>query len=446
MDLLKEPWIDVFTVDGPATVSLLELAHNVGDVLDVVSGDPLEDAAILRMLMAVDLVSEGRAVRWLTSTAGKWNLFDETAPFWQNPQLRAHLSEQSVSPAVTLSYRYAGNGSVLLDHHHNETQLRLAPAAAARALMMRQTFSVGGIQPFPEKIFGLKSARSAIAASRPFVWIDAGNLADTLVANRRPGAIGEFHHTWPGGRPGRNLPPGGQADALTWQSRSMLLIPDADGHVTGISITEGARYGDVTDPQLIPHTTYTRKKPSDPFTAWDVHVDRPGWRQLLTAYATVDAPGVLAAELPIAARIRLAGLASYQSRIDGPVVGDLPVPHANRQDAATLDAGISELRKRLVGRIVAAGRVRVPSSAPDSAGAWWKRVMPATARLTSDFEPIVRRALEGTVTIDDALAEMDTRITRCVDEFAETIAQSSPIAAVAATTPPATPKEGAPNR
>ncbi|WP_072691451.1 type I-E CRISPR-associated protein Cse1/CasA [Rhodococcus marinonascens] len=442
MDLLTESWIDVFTVDGPATLSLLELARNLGDVLDIASSDPLEDAAVLRILMAADLAGDGDLVGWLTSTAGKWELFDASAPFGQNPQLREHVGERTVGPAVTLPYRFAGNGAVLLDHHHNESAVRLTPAAAARALLMRQQFSVGGIQPFPETIFGLKAAKAAVAASRPLVWIDAGNLADTLAANRRPGPVGAFQHSWPGGKPGHDRDRGGQADALTWHARSMLLVPDSDGYVTGLSITEGLRYGDDTDPQLIPHTSYKRKKKSEPYTAWDVHAARPAWRQLLTAYASIDAPGVLAADLPERGRIRLAGLASYQSRLDGPVTGALPVPQISRTEAGVLDTGIGEARTYLIGRVIAAGRILAPSSTPTSPGAWWKRAMPTDSRLNHDLEPVVRSALTGEITVTDAVDAMRALANLCVDEFAGTLAHRSPVAAVAATTPPAPKKEG----
>lgn len=446
MNLLTDPWIEVFTVDGPATLGLLDVARNAGDILDLACGDPLEDAAILRILLAADLVSDGNLVRWLESTAGRWELFDRDLPFWQNSHLREHLGDRTVSPAVTLTYRFAGNGTVLLDHHHNESQVRLAPADAARALMMRQQFSVGGIQPFPESIFGLKSAKGAVAAGRPFVWVDAGSLASTLAANRRPGPVGAFHHSWPGGAPGQTRAQGGQADALTWQARSMLLIPDEDGYVTGLSITEGARYGDDVDPQCLPHTTYAKKRKSEPYTPWNVHIDRPGWRQLLTTYADPAAPGVLAAELPVDARMRLAGLASYQSRIDGPVTGVLPSPRISRTDAAQLTTAISEAHTYIVGRAIAAGKRITVSSNPASAGAWWKRVMPTDARINADIEPVVRAALAAEITVADAGDAMRVLAEQCVDEFSDSIAATSPVAVVAATTPPGPKKEGITSR
>jgi CRISPR-associated protein Cse1 (CRISPR_cse1) len=447
MNLLTDPWMDVFTVDGSATLGLLEVARNAGDILDITCGDPLEDAAILRMLMAADLVSDGNLTRWLESTTGRWDLFDKVAPFWQNPQLREHVGERTVSPAVTLPYRLAGNGATLLDHHHNECGRRLTPAEAARALISRQQFSVGGIQSFPESIFGLKSAKGTVAAGRPLAWVDAGNLADTLAANRRPGPTGTFHHSWPAGiRPGQELPQGGQADALTWQARSMLLIPDSDGYVAGVSITEGVRYGDDTDPELIPHTTYIQKKKSDPYTPRDVHISRPGWRQLLAAYADSAAPGVLSADLPPGTRIRLTGLASYQSRIDGPVTEALPTPQISRVDAARLDAAIDDARKYVVGRLIAAGRVIAPSASITGGGAWWQQVMPTDARLNSDAEPVVRAAVAAELSVSDAADSIRVLAERCVAEFADCVAATSPVAAVVATTPPAPSKEGAPTR
>lgn len=221
----------------------------------------------------------------------------------------------------------------------------------------------------------------------------------------------------------------------------MLLIPDLDGYVTGISMTDGLHYGEDTDPQLLPHTTFKQKKAGEPFTASDVHADRPAWRQLLAAYAAIDAPGVLAADLPADGQMRLAGLASFQSRIDGPVTGSLPVPTISRGDVAVLAAGVDDVRKYVVGRVIAGGRVVAPSSTPTSPGAWWKRNMPTDSRMNSDMEPIVRRALTGEIALDDAIGEMYALADTVVAEFSSTIAQASPIAAAVATTPPAPKKE-----
>lgn len=213
----------------------------------------------------------------------------------------------------------------------------------------------------------------------------------------------------------------------------MLLIPDADGYITGFCITEGIRYGDVTDPQDIPHTAYTQAKKGDPPAAWNVHSDRPAWRQLLTAFANAAAPGVLAGELDGGQRIRLAGLASYQSRIDGPVTGSLPLPQIDRTAAARLVDGIAEARKHVSGRLVAAGREMVPSSSPTGSGAWWRRVMPTDTRLNDMFEPVVRCALTGEMTVDEAVDAMRALAAACVDEFAGSLAPADPVAAARAT-------------
>lgn len=437
MDLLLDPWIDVYTVDGPATMGVRDVLLNRGDIVDVISDDPLEDAAILRLLFAAVLVADGDLPRWLHETRDRWRLFDTDAPFWQNPQLRPHLGERTALPAMHLSYRYAANGATLLDHHHNESGLRLTPAAAARALVMRQAFSVGGVQPYPEKIFGVKAGHLAVATNRPFAWIDAGNLADTLEVNRRPGPVGTFHHSW-SGTVGTSPGPGGQADALTWQARSILLVPDADGLVAQVSIAEGVRYGRLeTNPVLIPHTTFTKKKATDPYTARDVHIDRPAWHQLLTAYADPDAPGVLAGDLarglPDQASLRLAGLASLKSHVDGPVTGHIPIPQISRHEAAELDAAVTVARKQLTSNLIAASEIVTPS-AGGSTG-WWKHLHPARTQFDLAIAPAVTAAVAGAITIAEARERLATHVAHFAQQAASMISATSPAAAVAATTP-----------
>ncbi|WP_306306965.1 type I-E CRISPR-associated protein Cse1/CasA, partial [Nocardia asiatica] len=82
MDLRRDPWIEVITRDGPATVSLQEAAANLGDIIDVASDDPLVDAAVLRLLLAADRVSDGDIRGWLADTRRQWRLFDSRTPFW----------------------------------------------------------------------------------------------------------------------------------------------------------------------------------------------------------------------------------------------------------------------------------------------------------------------------------------------------------------------------
>ncbi|WP_245560293.1 type I-E CRISPR-associated protein Cse1/CasA [Nocardia asiatica] len=326
---------------------------------------------------------------------------------------------------MTLPYRYTGNGPVLLDHHHSESGLRLTPAEAARALVMRQQFSVAGIQPVPRTLFSVKSATPAVATIRPLVWIDAGNLADTLAANRCPGPTGTFWFSWPAGaQVGQTPPRGGQADALTWQSRSILLIPGPDGDVEGAVIAEGLRYGPDTDPTLVPHTLYRRRDSNAPAAVWQVRhaprsvwdsvageqiaptMLRPGWWQLLTAWADPAASGVLANSGTAEGRLRLTGLAADRGRIDGPVVAQLPAPRISRADAAVLDAGIATARRRLLIRALAAGRAAAPAADISAAGAWWHNLMPSQTQINACFEPIVSAAVAGELAVSAAVEQL----------------------------------------
>lgn len=385
--LVTQPWIPVLTDTGMDMRSLSNVLDS--DVRDLAGGDVLEDAAILRLLIAVAIAAaaeETSVHQWLDSHADRFDLFSPDRPFGQNPDMARFVEiEGATRPLVDASYALAGSGSTTVNQFHTLSGISFTPAEAARLLLMRQAFSVGGIQQFTEGVIyqevpdtrpgkegktrrqaagsaaygkGPLSAKTAVCTNRAFVWIDTGRLEDTVAFNAQLTAgapAGTFHFGWPD--PATPPPikgrPSGVLDALTWPSRSIYLLPG--DHVEHIMVCDGLRWPEPKDPQyppereaeLIPHAVFERKTAKAPATIQGVHVERVPWRQLLVGLAAEQPAGsVLAAaadraKVPAGSRVRMAGLGSYQARIDGPVAGSFPVPVPG-VDIGALAALVSE--------------------------------------------------------------------------------------------------------
>ncbi|MFV8142054.1 type I-E CRISPR-associated protein Cse1/CasA [Mycolicibacterium senegalense] len=345
--LIEQPWIPVLTDNGMDHRSLTTVF--AADVIDLASGDTLEDAAILRLLVAIKIAAAADRLspqRWLNVHADRFDLFSPLQPFGQNIDMARFVNlDRSTRPLSAQSYVLAGNGSTAVNQFHTLSGVTFTPAAAARLLLMRQAFSVGGIQQWPAAAYGKEpcSAKSAVCTNRAFMWVDTGRLASTVdvnaqLAGGRP--LGTFHFGWPdpGAYPPVQGRPTGVLDALTWPSRSIYLLP-ADP-VQEVMICDGLRwpepkegtdYTPQHEAELFPHAVFERKTKSAPPTIQGVHVERVPWRQLLTALAVGQPESTImttaaGAGLPDAAVFRIAGLGSYQARVDGPVAGSFPVP------------------------------------------------------------------------------------------------------------------------
>lgn len=359
--LTDQPWIPVLTDTGMDHRGLATAASD--DVVTIATGDPLEDAAITRLLLAIRIIAAAHKqtpAQWLADHADRFDLFSPTQPFGQNPDMARLVNMDRVTrPLSAQSYALAGNGSTAVNQFHTLSGVTFSPAAAARLLLMRQAFSVGGIQQFPAAAYGKApiSAKTAVCTNRAFVWIDTGRLASTLDVNADlvAGApLGTFYFGWPDPQTAPPIAgsPGGVLDALTWPARSIYLLP-ADP-VGEVMICDGLRWPDAATPgysaqreaELIPHAVFERRTAKAPLTIQGVHTERVPWRQLLTGLAA-DQPdrSVLAfartADLPAGSLVRIAGLGSYQARIDGAVIGAFPVP-ARGVDVPALSALLGE--------------------------------------------------------------------------------------------------------
>lgn len=253
-NLTDEPWIPcLFTGESrPRDVSIREALAEASSIQKLIDPSPLVTVALHRLLLAIlhrvfGPETEDDWVRlwdagsfdascldsYLDAWRHRFDLFDDERPFYQTPG----LSHSAATTSVKLGHEFsAGNNPLLFDHSHDAEPTLLTPAGAARLLIAHHGFAIGGLIA---RLPGQPPSAEAAHLVKAAVMVATGeNLFQTLMLNlvRLDGDAGDpfpFDSkqdapTWeqdlqpPGTRDMR-----GYLDLLTWQSRSILLIPSA---------------------------------------------------------------------------------------------------------------------------------------------------------------------------------------------------------------------------
>lgn len=290
--LCSAGWLPCSTLDGKTVqlglVDALVRAHEVRGLADP---SPLVAAALTRMLLAivhrsidgprsiadwVDLVRQGRLpeakiVAYLDRVRSRLNLFDSERPF---AQVRG-LDVESADAATLITPRSNwGGGTGLFSHRTEDQPASLSPDVAARWLVVRQAFDVGGL------VSGRpRSASAAPLTATAVVLVRGRSLFETLVGNLLvyapersapiPGGADDLPH-WEQESPHSRFDsdaepkrvPRGWLDALTWLSRRIELVAES-GRVVGWK--KAAWQGVATEAAR------------DPMVAW-ISDEKVGWR------------------------------------------------------------------------------------------------------------------------------------------------------------------------
>jgi CRISPR system Cascade subunit CasA len=248
-NLVSEKWIPCLTDDGAAEFSLRDVLTQAHTIKEVSDDSPLVTVALHRLLLAILHRNFGPASfdEWKELwRQGKWDeaklnvyfdewqhrfdLFDPERPFYQVLRMKNKKSEEvEIHPVALLAHEAAtGNNGTLFDHHFKEA------AQAARYLIARQAFSIGGGVSEP---FNLSHAPLVGGYT---VLVLGENLFQTLALNLLPyneekplPQVKENGHSkdvpaWEQKAPqipdenGTN--PLGYLDYLTWQSRRLHLL------------------------------------------------------------------------------------------------------------------------------------------------------------------------------------------------------------------------------
>ena len=294
----EEPWLPVIRGDGQTDLCSLRTvlieAHMIRELFDP---SPLVIAALVRLLLVVlhrcfgprsedvwrALWQRGRFDEYVVSgyldqCHPRFDLFAQVRPFYQvmfAPEMETLPIQVLVHDAAT------GNNATLWDHNFNDRPAPLLPDAAARMLVTTQAFALGGGNSKP---FYLSDA----ALTRGFtVQIEGETLFQTLMLNL---VIYNDHLPMP--RTAGDLPaweqdevatpdkdgtsPAGYLDYLTFLSRRVHLIPDAEGTVSRCQVLQNLKLRE--SGRIDPFKAYLRDEKRG-FRPLLLKADRALWRE-----------------------------------------------------------------------------------------------------------------------------------------------------------------------
>ncbi|MET8824206.1 type I-E CRISPR-associated protein Cse1/CasA, partial [Streptomyces rochei] len=261
--LASRPWLTVIDTSGRThRCSLAEALENAGR-LHLAAPDPLLWAATARLLTAVaysagcappdddaywanitggiDLTA---AVDWVREHTADLDLFAPDRPLFQDGALHevSHLPEATM-PVLYLDLSAAIGRPLLSDHRHLHTSVPVDARRAAELLLVQQTWAVGGRISAKTAVFGPGCTFGRAApASGGVRGQPAGTISEFLAWRLMPVPGGPGHGHWtytPRVEGTTDFPPEGECDALTWMTRRMLLLPDADGMVARVMMAQG---------------------------------------------------------------------------------------------------------------------------------------------------------------------------------------------------------------
>lgn len=272
-NLVDQPWIPCLMLEtGEAReLSLREMLMQAHQVRELFDDSPLVTVALHRFLLAIlhacfrgprdfdewkrlwanKQWDEVKINQYLDDWKHRFDLFDKVRPFYQVPLMQKdntgkktarkkeeeNATPESVEfhPIALLAHEAAtGNNATLFDHRFNDAPHTVSPAEAARYLIARQAFSVGGgvSQPFNLSHAPLASGFTVLAQGDDLFKTLALNLMvytneSPLVGRNKP-----FDDTpiWEQDSPDepnyKGTRPRGYIDYLTWQSRRIHLEPE----------------------------------------------------------------------------------------------------------------------------------------------------------------------------------------------------------------------------
>jgi CRISPR system Cascade subunit CasA len=256
-DLIEEPWLPCrFSDGGVRPLGLRETLSRAGEIGAIVDESPPVVAALHRLLLALVHrtfgprdVSSWRAL-WETRAfdparleayfgqyADRFDLFHPEHPFYQTASI---VMDHPASVARLAPELAEGAGNSLFNHSLADAAV-LTPAKAARYLVAHQAFALGGLVSFQrgEPPNQYRSADMALLTKGAVALVRGATLFETLLLNlhRYDPQEGVPCRANPQDRPAwerdgetraEDRLPDGYLDLLTWQSRRIRLIPEAD--------------------------------------------------------------------------------------------------------------------------------------------------------------------------------------------------------------------------
>jgi CRISPR system Cascade subunit CasA len=258
-NLIDEKWIPCVMANGDAReLNLRDVLTEAHEVHEIFTTSPLVTSSLHRLLLAIlhrcfptHSLAEWKTL-WLrqyfdaavlNSYFAKWyerfDLLHTAKPFYQ----RSNLALNRKTPLKRLGWEFAaGNNATLFDHSWDENRPAILPATAACWIVATQSFAASAGKS--ETIHTKDSPWSRGAA----ILMQGDNLFETLALNLlnllKPDfpssaediPVWEANDDW---QPAHAQIPNGILEYLTWQSRSVRLLPDESGELRECFFAQG---------------------------------------------------------------------------------------------------------------------------------------------------------------------------------------------------------------
>jgi CRISPR system Cascade subunit CasA len=198
-NLITEGWIPCLLRDNTvAELGLLDTLARAHEIKEITDDSPLVVVSLHRLLLAIlhrnfgpktfeDWKNLWRGGAWnaeklreyFEKFEDRFDLFDAKRPFYQYPEVakRGGAAADKAPLELLMQEKAAGNNATLFDHSFASKPRAYSPAAAARALIARQAFSIGGGVGYP---FNLSHGTLVRGLS---VLATGQNLFETLALN-----------------------------------------------------------------------------------------------------------------------------------------------------------------------------------------------------------------------------------------------------------------------
>lgn len=294
-NLVDEPWIPCLMLDGSQRdLSLGDALISAHEVREIFDPSPLVTAGVYRLLLAVEhrCFPATYLVEWkILWTAGKFDkektdeylkqwherfdLFNQEHPFYQ----QAGFTAKKTTPLKRLGWEFAaGNNATLFDHSLDEDRPPIEPAMAARWIIATQCFAASAGKSETLHTKDSPMTRGAV------ILLQGNNLFETLALNllnlykpdfpdfNDDAPVWERKECW---QPGHNQKPNGKHEYLSWQSRSIRLLPESDGRVCECYFAQGRALAD--DWRNEPLFAYRRDEKLG-LIVWPFNEARAVWR------------------------------------------------------------------------------------------------------------------------------------------------------------------------
>lgn len=298
--VIHDPVIQVKNSCGAIEeLGLREIFARAHELEDIVADNPMEKYAVLRLIIAFamdmlhpedsydrqELLSEGKFdmkifdtyVQECESQGPRFDLFDEEHPFMQSK----FTAEEKISERKSVSELFqaipSGNNHMFFDHRLEDIHIA-SYSQAFRAMCTLYVFCPPGAQGYPSSVNNTPPV---------FVIIIGKNLFETIIVNMLSKAeLGNIEYgygsvPWRCGipvEPKKEYFAVNMLEALTWQPRKVVLIPNDNGYVSFICLQQGKNFkGNSlwTDP----HVPY-RKKKDDTYASIKPEEGRALWRDI----------------------------------------------------------------------------------------------------------------------------------------------------------------------